>query len=59
MTTDGDWARMIWVAYIVMAAIVLFVLSYLGLSLGVIVGGMVLLAVFLTAYDYVDRKEKP
>ncbi len=50
---------MIWLAYIVMAAIVLFVLSYIGLSLVTVVGGMVLLAVFLTAYDYVDREEKP
>ena len=48
---------MVWLAYIAMAAIVLFALSYLGLSLGVIVGGMVLLAAFLIAYDYVDRNE--
>jgi hypothetical protein len=41
-----------------MAAILLFVLSYLGLSLGVVVGGMVLVAIFLIAYDYVDRNEE-
>jgi hypothetical protein len=41
-----------------MAAILLFVLSYLGLSAEVVIGGMVLLAVFLIAYDYVDRNEE-
>jgi hypothetical protein len=50
---------MIWLAYIVMAAILLFVLSYLGLSLVMIAGSMILVAVFLTAYDYVDRKDEP
>jgi hypothetical protein len=49
---------MIWLAYLVLAAVLLAVVALLGLSLATFVIGAVLVIVAVTAYDYIASHEK-